>query len=580
MYLKFLRLGVKNFMSFGNNMNEFTFENGLTLISAKNGSGKSSIGPEALSYVLYGKPYRDIKVGELVNRKNKKGLYTEIEFLVESDKYKIVRAMLPNKLELYKNDVIVESLSSKALNQEEIDKLLGIDHKLFKMIIALSVNYNKPFLSLSVPEKRGVLESIFDVKVFSEMLSKLKKQTSSIKIEKQMCDNNMKTLESSILALRKQIKEVEESIKTFDQDKEEDLKQIESNIQDLKIKIEENDKLREEILHHQKNIVLDSEDYDTKINECNTNIRIDETKIKDYSKQLKFIKNNTVCPLCSHELDDEHKAKEEEKIKKEVEKCEKKIEKNKKSLETLSKKNIAKKEKESDKKELERKFNELFSTFGQLSFQLSSNEKEKVKVNARQFNFNMVSLQSEYDSQVVSYKENAKKSAEYLEELKTNEYVSKMLSDDGIKTYFFKRLVPILNMKINEYLDMFEINIKVEFDDGLYETISIPGTSEKNVNYLSFSEGEKKRIDVAILLSFIDTTKIVSNWNCNLLYFDEILDNATDNEGLDKLLTAIKEMTLKDNRLCSYIISHREATSEHFDRKITIKKVAGFSKIG
>lgn len=135
-------------------------------------------------------------------------------------------------------------------------------------------------------------------------------------------------------------------------------------------------------------------------------------------------------------------------------------------------------------------------------------------------------------------------------------------------------------MKINEYLDMFEIPIKVEFDDGLYETISITGTSEKNINYLSFSEGEKKRIDVAILLSFIDTTKIVSNWNCNLLYFDEILDNATDNEGLDKLLTAIKEMTLKDSRLCSYIISHREATSEHFDRKITIKKVVGFSKIG
>lgn len=580
MYLKFLRLGVKNFMSFGNNMNEFVFENGLTLISAKNGSGKSSIGPEALSYVLYGKPYRDIKVGELVNRKNKKGLYTEIEFMLELDKYKIVRTMLPNKLELYKNDVVVDSLSSKALNQEEIDKLLGLDHKLFKMIIALSVNYNKPFLSLSVPEKRAVLESIFDVKVFSEMLSKLKKQNSSIKIEKSMCDNNMKTLEGSILALRKQIKEVEESIKTFDEDKENDLKQIESNIERLTQLLQENETNRQTNLEEQKKIEIEDEDYDSKIVEHNTNVRIEETKIKDYLKQLKFIKSNTICPLCSHELDEEHKTKEEDKIKKEIEKCEKKIEKNKKSLEILSKKNIIKKDKEKCNRELERKFSELFSSYGQLSFQLSSNTKEKERIKARLFNFNMVSLQSEYESQVESYKDNAKKSLEYSEELKTNEYVSKMLSDDGIKTYFFKRLVPILNMKINEYLDMFEIPIKVEFDDGLYETISITGTSEKNINYLSFSEGEKKRIDVAILLSFIDTTKIVSNWNCNLLYFDEILDNATDNEGLDKLLTAIKEMTLKDSRLCSYIISHREATSEHFDRKITIKKVVGFSKIG
>jgi DNA repair exonuclease SbcCD ATPase subunit len=155
-----------------------------------------------------------------------------------------------------------------------------------------------------------------------------------------------------------------------------------------------------------------------------------------------------------------------------------------------------------------------------------------------------------------------------------------MLSDDGIKTYFFKRLVPILNMKINDCLDMFEIPIQVNFDEGLYETISITGTSDKDVSYSSFSEGEKKRIDVAILLSFIDTTKIISNWNCNLLYFDEILDNATYVDGLEKLLTAIKEMTMKDERLCSYIISHREGNSELYDRKITIKKVAGFSKIG
>jgi DNA repair exonuclease SbcCD ATPase subunit len=213
-------------MSFGNNMTEFSFENGLNLISAKNGSGKSSIGPEALSYVLYGKPYRDIKVSELVNRKNKKGMLTEIDFLIDSDLYKIVRGIGPAKLELYKNGNPVESLSSKALNQEEINKLLGIDYKLFKMIIALSVNYNKPFLSLSIPEKREVLESIFNVKVFSEMLKKLKKETIEIKSNKSFNDTNMKNLEGSIIALKRQIKEVEDSIKNFDTNKQNDLDDI------------------------------------------------------------------------------------------------------------------------------------------------------------------------------------------------------------------------------------------------------------------------------------------------------------------------------------------------------------------
>lgn len=580
MYLKFLTLRVKNFMSFGNNLTEFSFENGLNLISAKNGSGKSSIGPEALSYVLYGKPYRDIKVSELVNRKNKKGMLTEIDFLIDSDLYKIVRGIGPNKLELYKNGNPVESLSSKALNQEEINKLLGIDYKLFKMIIALSVNYNKPFLSLSIPEKREVLESIFNVKIFSEMLKKVKKETSELKNTKSFNDTNMKNLEGSILALRKQIKEIEESIKNFDNNKKDDLEEVTINISKENIK---KAKLEEDIKDIQNLLItleIDLEDYDEKINQLKTNILLDETKNKDYTKQLKFIKSNTICPLCSHELDEEHKEKETNKITKEIDKAEKRIEKNKKSLETLFKKNVEKKEKEKNKRNVESKIININGDISQSSFIISSLEKEKVRIENRKFDFNISSLQNEYESQVESYKEHAKTSSNLAEDIKTNEYISKMLSDDGIKTYFFKRLVPILNMKINEYLDMFEIPIQVNFDDGLYETISITGTSEKDINYSSFSEGEKKRIDVAILLSFIDTTKIISNWNCNLLYFDEILDNATDADGLDKLLTAIKEMTVKDERLCSYIISHRDGNSELYDRKITIKKVAGFSKIG
>lgn len=579
MYLKFLSLRVKNFLSYGNNITEFNFENGLSLISAKNGSGKSSIGPEALSYVLFGKPYRDIKVSELVNRKNKKGLYTEIEFMVESDKYKIIRTISPNKLEMYKNEVAVDSLSSKALNQEEINKILGVDHKLFKTIIALSVNYNKPFLSLGVTEKREMLESVFDIRVFAEMLSKLKKETSLKKSEKLSLDTQMKTLEGSILAMKKQITQIKESIKTFDQDKEDEIIALTSKLESLETK---KASILQEIntIEESKNeIVLDEEDYSSKITEVSSVIAVDENKVKDLNKQSKFIKNNTVCPLCSHELDEEHKSKEEEKIKKELEKLTKRIEKNKKSLETLSTKLTKQKTTNNNLRELTNKLFQLNNNIGLNNNNIENTNEEIEKVKNKKFNFDTTNLETTYNEQIEEYKEISKLSNDIKEELVVSEYASKMLADDGIKTYFFKRLVPILNKKINEYLEMFEIPIKIDFDEKLYEKIAIIGTSEKNVSYFTFSEGERKRIDVAILLSFIETTKIVCNWNCNLLYFDEVLDNATDADGLEKLLLAIKELGIKDERLCTYVISHREHQSELFDRKIQIKKIAGFSQL-
>jgi ABC-type Na+ transport system ATPase subunit NatA len=154
-----------------------------------------------------------------------------------------------------------------------------------------------------------------------------------------------------------------------------------------------------------------------------------------------------------------------------------------------------------------------------------------------------------------------------------------MLDDNGIKSYFFKRLIPILNKKINEYLELFELPVKISFNEFMEEKISMQLSSDLDISYMSFSEGEKKRIDIAILLSFIETTKILSNWNCNVIMFDEVLDNATDSEGLDKLLSSIKDLTTRDSKLCSYIISHRDADSDLYDRKVTIKKVAGFSKL-
>lgn len=161
-------------------------------------------------------------------------------------------------------------------------------------------------------------------------------------------------------------------------------------------------------------------------------------------------------------------------------------------------------------------------------------------------------------------------------EIKLNEIVIKMLGDEGIKTYFFAKLIPILNRKVNEFLELFDLPVTIMFNEFMEEKIDT--YKDKDVSYWSFSEGEKKRIDISILLSFIETTKLISNWGCNLIMFDELLDTSTDNDGLDKIFDAIKEMLNFDSELCVYIISHRDISVD-FDGKYTIEKTNGFSNL-
>lgn len=533
---------------------------------------------EALTYNWFGKPYRDIKVSELLSRKNKKNLYTESEFENEKDTYRIIRTMSPNKLQIFKNGNELNSLSSKTLDQEEINNILGVDYNLFKLIIAIAVNYNKPFLALSLPEKRNVVESIFDIKVFGEMLKALKKKTSALKVDKTIYETGIKKLETSIVVLRKQIKEIEDSIKNFDENKEKEYNDILNQIEQItnKIKI---DKDHLNVLNGIiSSIEIPSDDFYSLESKLVSESMTAQANIKNFNKQISFLNKNSDCPLCGYELTEEHKEKEIKKLEKEILKANKVVDKHEKLIGNV-RKNIE------NKNELEQRKRIVQNELTTLTYSVSSNEKELIRLNSekekvanREFNFSINTLKEECERQISEYKEASRASEDIQKKLTINEYAAKMLAEDGIKSYFFKRLIPILNLKINDYLNLFELPVSINFDSTLNDNISINGSSDKNVAYMSFSEGEKKRIDIAILLSFLDTTKIISNWNCNVLIFDEVLDNATDIEGLDKLLGSIKNMVMLDPKLCCYIISHRDASTEHYDRIKSIKKVGGFSK--
>lgn len=579
MYLKLKSVILKNFGPFGNAETLFNFSEGLSLVQASNGSGKSFLFLDSLSYAFYGKPYRDVKIAELTNRKNVKNSVVQVIFETDHE-YRIVRGQSPAILEIYKNgeENPMESSSSKKLDQDEINKIIGIDHHLFKLIIAIATNYNKPFLSLSLPEKRSVMESIFSINIFGEMLAKSRKKLNQYKTDKTIYQNNVKNLESVILTLKKQISELETTIKEFDTKKEDELKSIQDKFISLESQSEEFSKTLSE-LKLKTSEESENVDYVSEQIRLDSEIKISTSKISDIKAQIKFLGKHEECPVCFNVLTPEHKEKELKNLNDNIEKLQKKISSNTKKLETVLEKIKEQKQNNLRNEKLKSDIQILENNLRNLERYRKDLESQKKSISERVLNIDLESIKTEYEAKINSYREMSKLYKETSNNLRDFEIVSKMLSEDGIKSYFFKRLIPILNNKINEQLDKFDFPVTVQFDELMNATIDKIGSSEKNISYMSFSEGEKKRIDIAILLSFINTMKTISNWNCNILVFDEILDGATDIEGLEKLLTSIKEMTIHDPTLCAYVISHRDLFLDLYSGVVRLQKEGDYSKI-
>jgi len=311
MLVEFHTLTFKNILSFGNKETTINFNKGLNLVTGANGSGKSSAILDTLSFCLYGKPYRKINIDEIVNRKNKKSLEASCVFNCDNDTYKIIRGLNPNNLQVFKNDEELQLLSSKRLNQNEIDKIIGLEYKLFKQIISLSINHNKPFLAEPIDKKRDIIEQIFNIKIFGEMLKYVKKENSDIKVDGDIKVKTINILKENIKGMRKRIEELNNAEKNFSENKKNDLEnidtklnQIKSDIKKLKSKISENEKeLESSDISTIEDLKTQREDILKNINEC-------EYKIKNSKKTIKSLTQHTICPTCNTEISEEHKHRE------------------------------------------------------------------------------------------------------------------------------------------------------------------------------------------------------------------------------------------------------------------------------
>lgn len=577
MYVKFKTLQFKNINSYGNKLTTFDFEHGLNLIAGANGKGKSTI-IDALCYCLFGSPFRRIKIKELINRHNKKKLWTNVTFTIGKHDYQITRGLKPDKFSIMKNGDPLELLSSKKLIQTEIDKILGLDITLFRQVISLAINYSKPFLSLYSTEKRDIIETIFNVKVFGTMFKSLKVENSGIKSEYDINHKTISILESNLKAMAKQIEELEYTSSHFERDKEKEIKRITKNINQLDRKISMSTQKEINVATRTEKLENNLLNIDLARKEkLNQGIGKSDGIINHSKKDIKFFDTHDNCPVCDSDISGDNKHKHIEKLEKRLDYNVKQKEKQQKEKEKLTKQiesNQIKEEKINKNKAIIKSEQDKIKFYSQ--------EKKKYEdtlndVNKKVFNFDIESLKSDFKEKKKEYKETYNKLSTMRKEISINDIIFNILGDEGIKSHFFAKLIPILNKKVNEYLAKFDIPITLRFNEFMEETISTFGEFS-GLNYHSFSEGEKKRIDIAILLSFIETTKIISNWSTNIIFFDELLDTSTDEDGMLKIMDSIKTLIIKDKHLCIYVMTHRQ-NDYYYDHIYNIVSSGNFSKI-
>ena len=578
MKVEFKRIKFKNILSYGNAFTTFSFENGLTAITGKNGHGKSSV-LDILSFVIFGQPYRKIKIAELINKTNGKGMFVEVEFSIDSNQFKIQRGIKPNILKVFKNDEEVELLSSKALIQEEINETIGIDYLLFKQIIALAVNANKPFLTLSAYDKRNIVDTIFNINVFGNMTKLIKKTIADIKVNLKIKTNELNDSFLYLTTVEKRYNELVKTKNSFEEDKKRDINLVTENIKSLEDDIEKSKENIELGNKYQNELVIkDITGNINKLQELSNRLNILEYEKKMLLKDNDYIESNEFCNVCKSKITEEHKELHITDTNKKIKEIDNEIKTktvNKKTEEDI----IAETEKitrlkEKAIKQIESQQNKLHI----LKIKLDNNNNMKKSAENRTFSVDLKEFKKDVDKKRKTY-ELLKEDVDAIQyDLDVNNLMSDVISENGVKSHFMKKLLPLLNTKIAKYLEDFEMPFIMTFDELLNESIISISTKGGDINYYSCSEGEKQKLNLSILLSFIDIIKSISNWSCNIMFFDELLDSAVDPNSLVLILQTIKKMTV-ENKMATYIISHRAYDGGIFDKVIEIEKKNNFSFI-
>lgn len=538
-----------------------------TLIIGTNGAGKSTI-LDAIVFALYGKPFRKVTKTQLINSINKKDAMVEIEFSINKNSYMVRRGIKPNIFEIWKDGVLVDQNSTTAEYQEHLEvNILKLNYKSFGQIVILGSATYVPFMQLTTPNRREVIEDLLDIQIFSTMNILLKKRISENKEDIINKTHGIELVQAKLSSAQENNKSIT-SIKQIQVDdiKEKVAKQLEV-IEYEKGSIE---KLLSDIDTHLGSI-SDKKKISERLDKMKSLVRDLENKKVQLTKDIGFYHDHDSCPTCMQGI--EHSFKE-------------KIVDEKKTTQVGYSDGV---------KTLNSKIEETVQRSTEISGVESQIQKMNVSVGEHRGNIRMST------TTLMSYKkdlEHAEKDVSAVDESQILEYqndisvkhkdqevlygeretlsvVSAMLKDGGIKTRIIKQYIPVMNKLLNKYLAEFELFVDFQLDENFNEVIK--SRHRDAFSYTSFSEGEKMRINLAILLTWRTVSKMRNSVTTNILIFDEIFDGALDDMGVSNLIKVLQHLTSGDN---VYVISHKgDALADHFDSTIRFEKHKNFSQM-
>lgn len=566
----FKKIRYKNILSTGNQFTEIELDkHHSTLVVGENGAGKSTM-LEALSFGLYGKPFRKISKAQLVNSINNKALLVEIEFDIGSKHYMVRRGIKPNVFEIFCNNELLNLAAASKDYQEQLEKsILKLNHKSFSQIVILGNASFTPFMQLSAAHRREIIEDLLDIQIFTTMNSLLKDRVSANRSSLNEVDYKMKATGEKITMQKEHIERIKQTNQTMIDEKQGEIEQLTSQSQAEQESLAGLQKQVEDL----QTQIADYDDLLDKQTELVDLERQAKQKISKLTTELSFFENHDNCPTCKQGIDHDFKHQSIE------ERASKKTE-----LGTGLEKLMAKQEKLAAKLQqyadvqasiakLNKQVTQHNTQWQMLQFRVSGlrDEIEKIRNNPSNIEAETASLKTLQQS----LKECIAEKEVLAQQKLVIEIAAHILRDQGIKTKIIKQYVPIMNKLINKYLAAMDFFVNFELNESFEETIKSRFRDE--FTYASFSEGEKMRIDLALLFTWRSIAKLRNSASTNLLIMDEVFDSSLDTAGTDEFLKILNTLTGDTN---VFIISHKgDQLYDKFPAVLKFEKHKNFSRI-
>jgi len=559
----------QNFLSTGQHPTTVNLDNSsTTLIVGTNGAGKSTI-LDALTFSLYGKSFRKINKGQLVNSVNDKGCLVNIEFSVNNTDWKVERGIKPNIFKIYRNGEELNQSHSAIDQQKWLEQnVLKMNYKSFTQIVILGSSTFVPFMQLPVSSRREVVEDLLDIKIFSSM-------NEIIRTKIRMIRDEVKTLELKKESIKDKVDMQKDFIKKIENQSKEDIDSKLNTIDSINAEIEKAfqwglDKDLE--LNNIREQVLKFEDSGSRLREFGSIKGKMSQKISSIVKEHKFFTDNTVCPTCDQSIEESFRVNR-------IRDSQNKAEELRKGFDDLQKAIKDEELRESQFKQLSKELSNLLNVISTNNTQITGYQRQVKRLESEvQTITSQIENRNTEHEKLETFRESLQETYDRLAERKEKvtyyDFIHTLLKDGGVKGKIINKYLPLINRQVNRYLQMMDFYINFKLDEEFNESIETP--IHEDFTYASFSEGEKMRVDLSLLFTWREIARLKNSVNTNLLIMDEVFDSSLDGFGTDEFLKIIRYV-IKDANI--FVISHKTGMEDKFDEVIKFEKVKGFSKM-